>query len=225
MRDAKTVAVIGLGNFGAHFARTLAGLGHTVIAVDKDEDRVQSFGRDLAKAVAADIAKKEVYRAVGIDSADLAIVSLGDRIDLSAMATLHLKELGVKEIWVKVISEDHAEMMRLIGASRTIFPERDIAERLAHSLSHPSLVDQLSLADDFGILEFRLPDSLAGRSLIDLDLRRSHKVNVIAIHDSATGESHLNPDPTQPLAKGDILYILGLLEDLDAFQADLKNSK
>jgi trk system potassium uptake protein TrkA len=222
MKKHLTVLVVGLGNFGAHVARTLTGLGHTIIALDKDEDRVQAVGRELSKAAVADISRREIYKALGADEADIAIVSLGDRIDLSALAVLHLKDLGVKEIWVKVVSDDHAELMKLIGASSTIFPEQEMAERLARSLDQPSIVEQLSLAADFGILEFILPDALAGQTLIDLDLRRKYGVNVIAVHDAGRGESSLNPDPTQPLARGDILYILGLLKDLERFQDSFK---
>lgn len=218
MSENLTVVIIGMGNFGAHLAHTLTSLGHTVIAIDKDEDRIQALGRDLAKAAVADISNKEIYMSIGADHADIAVVSLGDHIDLSALAALHLKELGVKEIWVKVISDDHAHLMKLIGATNTIFPEKDMAERLARSLDQPSIIEQLSLAADFGILEFILPDSMAGQTLIDLDLRPRFGVNVIAIHDAARGQSSLNPDPTQPLAKGDILYILGLLADLEKFQ-------
>ncbi len=222
MKRHLTVVVVGLGNFGSYMARTLARLGHTVIAIDKNEERVHAVGRDLAKAVTANVATKEIYREVGAGGADLAVVSLGERIDLSALATLHLKELGVKEIWVKVISEDQAQMMHMIGATNTIFPERDMAERLALGLHQPYITDRLKIADDFGILEFQLPEHLAGKSLIDLDLRRRFSVNVIALHDNETGESLLNFDPKQPLAEGEILYILGLLKNLERFQESFK---
>jgi len=221
MKRKHTIAVIGLGNFGLHVARSLSRLGHTVIAVDIDEDKIQAVGRDLAKAVGADITKKEVLRTVGAGDVDLAIISLGDRIDLSALATLYLKELGVKDIWVKVISEDHAKLMRRIGASDTIFPERDMAERLARRISNPNIVERLSLAEEIGILEFTLPQSLAGKSLIELDLRRRFAVNVIAVERTDGKSGGLNPDPDKPLAAGDKLYILGLLHDLDRFQREI----
>jgi trk system potassium uptake protein TrkA len=225
MKRQLTVAVIGLGNFGLHAASALSKLGHTVIAVDQNEDKVQSVGRQLAKAVEADISKKEVLKAIGVGEADLAVVSLGNRIDLSALATLYLKELGVKEIWVKVISDDHAELMRLIGATETIFPERDMAERMARRLSQPNIVERVNLAEDFGILEVRLPEEWQGKSLAKLELRRHYGVNVIAIKDDTGRKSLLNPDPTEPLAKGDILYVIGLLEDLEALQQALKDKK
>ena len=215
--------MIGPGNFGSYLALTLTKFGHTVIAVYKNPDRVQAVGRELAKAVEADVAKKDVLKAIGLDTADLALVSLGNGIDLSTLATLYIKELGVEEIWVKVVSEDHAEVMRLIGANRTIFPEKEMAERLARSLHHPNIVERVSIAEDFGILEYTLPDSFAGKSLIDLDLRRNYKVNVVAMHAAGASEASLNPDPTQPLAKGDILFILGLLEDLENLKESLKD--
>ncbi len=225
MKRQLTIAVIGLGNFGFHAARALTKHGHTVIAVDRNGEKVQSIGRDLAKAVEADVAKKDVLKAIGIGDVDLAVVSLGDRIDLSALATLYIKELGVKEIWVKVISEDHAELMRLIGATETIFPERDMAERMARRLSQPNIIERVNLSEDFGIIEIRLPEELEGKSLVELDLRRRFSVSVVAVMDEQGNKSVLNPDPTNSLDKGDLLYVLGLLEDLEAFQKALKEKK
>ena len=225
MKRQLTIAVIGLGNFGFHAARALAKHGHTVIAVDRNSDKVQSIGRDLAKAVEADVSKKDVLKAIGVGDADLAVVSLGDRIDLSALATLYLKELGVKEIWVKVISEDHAELMRLIGATETIFPEHDMAERMARRLSQPNIIERVNISEDFGIIEVRLPEELIGKSLVELNLRRRFSVSVVAVMDEPGNKSILNPDPTKPLDKGDLLYVLGLLEDLEKFQNALKEKK
>jgi trk system potassium uptake protein TrkA len=225
MKRQLTVAVIGLGNFGLHAARALSKLGHIVIAVDQNEDKVQSIGSQLTKAVEADVSKKEVLKAIGVGGADLAVVSLGNRIDLSALATLHLKELGVKEIWVKVISDDHAELLLLIGATETIFPERDMAERMARRLSQPNIVERVNLAEDFGILEIRLPEEWRGKSLVELDVRKKFGINVIAIKDDTGRKSILNPDPKEPLAKGDILYVIGLLDDLEALQVALAEKK
>lgn len=217
-----TILIIGLGNFGAQVARSMAEMGHQVIAVDGIEEKVHSVGESVTKAVIADSRKKEVLQSIGAGEADLAVVSLGDRIDNSALTTLHLKELGLNEIWVKVISEDHAELMRRIGASNTIFPERDMAVRLAQRLSRPNIVERLSFTADFGILEFTVPETMAGKNLIELDLRRKYKVNVIGLKEVSDERSYLNPDPTQSLSEGDILFLLGMLEDLENFQEEIK---
>lgn len=222
LRRRLTVLVIGLGNFGAHVARSMAENNHAVIAMDRNDDAVAAVGDAVAKAVIGDACKKDVLASIGAGDADLAIVSLGDRIDFSALATLHLKELGINEIWVKVVSEDHAELMRRIGASNTIFPEKDLALRLARRLSQPNIVERLSFSADFGILEFTLPKRLAGKTLVDLDLRRKFSINAIGLKEVDGSKSYLSPDPTQPLAEGDTLFLLGDLDDLEKFQQEMK---
>jgi trk system potassium uptake protein TrkA len=193
-----------------------------VIAVDSDEERVAAIGDQVAKAVVADSRKKDVLQSIGAEEVDLAIISLGDRIDFSALTTLHLKEIGINEIWVKVISEDHAELIRRVGASNTIFPEREMAVRLAKRLSLPNIVERLSFSADFGILEFKIPEKLSGRTLIDLDLRRRYSINAIGLKEMSGNKSYLSPDPTQPLNEGDLLFLLGDLDSLEEFQGDIK---
>lgn len=217
-----TIVVIGLGNFGSHVARQMAAMGHTVIAVDIDEEKVEYVGDEVTKAVIADGCKKEVLSSIGAEDADLAVISLGTRIDYSALATLHMKELGVNEIWVKTISEDHAELIRRVGASNVIFPEREMAIRLAQRLSRPNIVERLSFAADFGILEYTVPEFLDGKTLIDLDLRRKFSINAIGLREISEDKSFLNPDPSEPLSEGDTLFLLGMLEDLERFQNETK---
>ena len=222
LRRRLTVMVIGLGNFGAHMARAMAENGQAVIAVDVSEDAVAAVGDTVAKAVIGDACKKDVLSSIGAADADLAVVSLGDRIDYSALTTLHLKELGINEIWVKVISDDHAELMHRVGASNTIFPERDLAIRLARRLSRPNIVERLSFSADFGILEFDISKKNAGKTLIELDLRRNFTINAIGLKEVDGSKSYLSPDPTQPLAEGDTLFLLGNLDDLEKFQQEMK---
>ena len=224
MSKRLNVVVIGLGNFGFHLAREIAKLGHRVIAVDQNIDKVQSIGKDVTKAVEADITRKDVIASIGLGDADLAVVSLGKHIDLSALATLYLKELGLRDIWVKVVSEDHAQLMRLIGATDTIYPERDMAERVARRINYPNIVDRLSLSADLGILEVYLTEELEGKTLVDLDLRRRFDVNVIAVRGAKDPGGRINPDPTRPLAAGEELFILGTIDNLQRLQKELPMS-
>jgi trk system potassium uptake protein TrkA len=221
-RKSLSVLVIGLGNFGANVAREMARMNHIVIAIDKNEDQVQAISDHISKAIIGDATKKSVLESIGAKDMDLAVVSLGDRIDNSALATLYLQELGINEIWVKVVSEDHAELIRRIGTPHTIFPERDMAIRVAHKLSKPNIVERLSFSSDLGILEFKVTEKLEGKSLVDLNLRRNYSINVIGQRESRSDRSHLSPDPTQPLIEGDILFLLGTLEDLERFQEAAK---
>ena len=222
IRKKLTIMVIGLGNFGHHVAKAMNDMGHTVIALDVSEDKVHSIGDFVDKAVIGDACKKDVLQSIGASEVDLAIVSLGERIDYSALATLHMKDLGVNEIWVKAVSDDHAELMRRIGASNTIFPEKEMAFRVAQRLSRPNIVERLSFAADFGILEYTVPEQLEGKGLIDLDLRRRYSINVIGLKEVKKDTSTLSPDPTQPLFAGDTLFLLGNLDDLEKFQHESK---
>lgn len=220
-----SVLVIGLGNFGANVAREMARMNHVVVALDKDEDQVQAISDDIDKAVIGDVTKKSVLESLGAADMDMAVISLGDRIDNSALATLYLQELGVHDIYVKVVSEDHAELIRRIGTPNTVFPERDMAIRIAQRLSKPNIVERLSFSSNLGILEFKLPESLEGKSLVDLNLRRKYSINVIGLKEMRSESSHLSPDPTQPLVEGDILFLLGTMENLEQFQEDVRNEE
>lgn len=222
--ERKSVLVIGLGNFGANVAREMASMGHSVIAIDWDEDLVQAISESIDKAVIGDVTKKSVLESVCTAHFDLAVVSLGDRIDFSALATLYLQELKIDKIYVKVVSNDHAELMKRIGAYQTIFPERDMAIRVAQRMSTPNIVEYLGISPDLGILEYKVTEQVEGKSLVDLNLRRDYSINVIGLKELRSDESHLSPDPTQPLLEGDVLFLLGKTADLESFQKAMKKS-
>jgi trk system potassium uptake protein TrkA len=208
------VAVIGLGRFGFHVARELHLAGHEVLAIDSDPSHVQRIRDFSSIAVVLDAREKERLEALGIRDFDVVVVSLGERVDVSALVTLHLKELGVKRLITKAGSEDHRKLLELIGVDEVVFPEREVATRLAHRLNTPNVIDYIPLGQDSSIHEVTPPESFIGQSLGDLKLRNRFKVQVLAIRDTETREVRINPDAGVSLKPTDALLVLGRNEDL-----------
>jgi len=206
-------AVIGLGKFGATVVRTLFARGHEVIAIDQDRERVQDL-RDVAtQAIEADCTDQETLRALGIHDADAVVVSLGERMDASILVTLYLRDLGLKEIVVKAISEDHGKVLHLIGATEIVHPERDTARRVARGLGLRSIVEYLPLASDSSLVEVKAPVEFVGRTLAELEIRKRFQVLVVAIK---RGESLLlATGGDERLQPGDVLVLVGRDVDLD----------
>lgn len=205
----KTFVVIGLGKFGFYLAKHLFERGHDVIAIDVDKEVVQEIKDHSTKAIIADATSKDTMLSLGIQNVDTAIVSLGTRMDHSILVTLHLKEIGVKDIFVKAITEDHRKILNIIGAKEVIFPERDMAEKLAHSLSSPNLLDYLPLSEGISIMELVPLHQFIGKSIKDIQLRNKFGVQVIAIKELVPERMNLIPSSDTVVKESDILVLIG----------------
>lgn len=208
------VAVIGLGRFGHHVARQLHEAGHDVLAIDISAENVQRIKDYTSRAVVLDARDKNRLDALGIRDFDVVVVSLGERIDASALVALHLKEVGCRRIVTKAGSEDHAKLLDIIGVHEIIFPEREAAERLAHRLASANLLDYVPLGDEFSIHEMAPPEPLIGKTLEEARLRNRFGIQVIGIRDMLTQEVHINPDPKFRIKDSDALLVLGRNPDL-----------
>lgn len=205
----KRFIIIGLGNFGAGVAETLHRGGHDVIAVDIDDNAVDRIAQYVGRAAVGDGKDSRVLERVGARDADAAIVSTGDDITAAVLTTLSLRDLGIREIYVKVISRDHARVMEKLGVTETIFPERESALRLGHRIANQTLLNYVQLGEDFSVQEMAVPDSWVGRSLRKLELPRRYRISVIAVHDVLTDTMKPVPDPDAPLKESDTLLIAG----------------
>jgi len=214
MKKTKRFAVIGLGKFGFYLARSLFERGHDVIAIDIDKDVVQEIKDYSTQAIIADATNKDTLLSLGIKDVDIAVVSLGTRMDHSILVTLHLKEIGLNEIVVKAITEDHRKILSMIGATEVIFPERDMAEKLAHSLSSPNIMDFLPLTEGVSIMEVVPLKSFVGKSIKDIQLRNKFGVQVIAVKEIVPERMNLIPAPDTIVKESDVLVLMGRDEDL-----------
>lgn len=210
----KRFVIVGLGNFGANVATTLYKHGHEVIAVDISQETVDIVAQNVTRAVVGDGRDAVVLSHLGGKESDIGIVSTGDDITASVLATLALLDLGVKKVVVKVVSEDHARVMRRVGAAETVFPERDSAQNLASSLLDDSIVSYQRLGSGFGVQEMNTPPRWCGKTLVELQLRSTYQLSVVGVHDTRTDELVIPPDPTVPLRSTDTLILAGSDEAL-----------
>jgi trk system potassium uptake protein TrkA len=212
------ILVIGLGRFGFHVAKMLHARGHEVVAVDVDEGNVQRIRDSCSRAVRLDARDKERLEALGPKHFDVVIVSLGERLDASALIALHLKELGVRRIITKAGSEDHAKLLEKLEVHEIVFPEREAAERLVRRLSNRNLMDFVPLGEGASIEEIAAPAAFVGKSLVDLDLRKRFGVQVVGVRDALTDQVSLNPPADFRILDSHSLIVLGENEDLARLQ-------
>jgi trk system potassium uptake protein TrkA len=204
--------VIGLGRFGSAIATTLAELGHDVIGVDSNEDHVRQMADAIAQAVQLDATDARALRAAGIADVNVAVVSIGENIESSLLAVMLLHELGVRTVVAKAVTPLHGRILERLGVSRVIFPERDMAIRLAHSLVMPNVLDYVELSRDFSFVELPAPPAFLGQTLRQLELRPKYGLTLIAIkRRAADGNETTNvaPSAEEVLHKDDVLVLLG----------------
>lgn len=210
----KRYIIIGLGNFGAGVAESLHAAGHDVIALDVDENAVDRVAPFVARAALGDGRDLKTLERLGAADADAAVISTGDDITASVLATLTLRDIGVREIYAKVVSREHARVMEKLGVTETVFPERESALRLGRRIANRSLLNYISLGSDFSVQEMAVPDPWVGQSLRELQLPRRYRISVIAVHDVLTDAMVPVPDPDAPLKESDTLLVAGKDEHL-----------
>lgn len=210
----KRFVVIGLGNFGASVAQALHAAGHDVIALDTNEGAVDAIAPHVTRAAVGDGKQLAMLERVGAGGADAGVVSTGEDVTASILATMALRDLGVREIYAKVISLDHARVMTKMGVTETIFPERESALRLATRMSSRGILNYVKLGGDFSIQEMAVPQKWIGRTLRDLQLPRRYRISVVAVHDMLRDEMSPVPDPETRLTESDTLLVAGKDADL-----------
>ncbi len=218
----KSIAIIGLGNFGFNFAKNIQSHGFNVITIDTNPDLVQAISEFIPRAIVADATDKKQLKDVGIDAVDLAVVSLGDRMDKSIMTVLHLKSLGVKNIHVKVTSEEHEHIMKLLEVTNVIHPEKDAARRLARKIVSPNILDYLPLKGEFSIMEMEAPEEFFGRNLIEMNLRQEYGITIMAIGEKNSEKITVAPEPSHTIKDNSVLIIIGANKNIERFQNRFK---
>ena len=222
-------AVIGLGRFGFSVAKTLSEKGHQVLGLDIDEDKVQDVSEIVTQAICADATDEKALKAVGVENVDVAIVGMGDNIEASILTTLVLKELGIKEIVAKAVTEDHRKVLQRVGATRVVAPEKDMGIRVANSLASPAVVEHIELSEDSSIAELIPPREYINKSLQDIDIRKKYGLNIIAIKKKmkivgkdgeVKEEEKINvaPEPGDTIRESDILIVVGTNEHIEEFK-------
>ncbi|WP_024336504.1 potassium channel family protein [Desulfotignum balticum] len=215
----KQFAVIGLGNFGFHAAKALFEDGNEVLAIDVNRVRVQAIDPFSTEAMILDATDKEALKSLGLENMDAVIVSTGTKISISILICLYLQEIGAKKILAKALDDDHAKILKRVGATEIIHPERDMALRVSKGLSRPNILDFIPLAEEFDLIQVGPPREFIGKSLMDLNLRAKYNVHVIAIKELVPENFILVPPASFVIKDSDILIILGKTADVRKIKA------
>ena len=207
-------AVFGLGRYGRAVAKELAANGEEVLAIDISEDMVNSVASELPFCKCADITDAEVIKSLDIGNIDTVVIAMASNLEASVMATILCKEAGVKNVITKCASEMGCRIMSKVGADKVVFPENESGIRLARNLLKQGLVDIADLSENVSMIQMQVRPEWAGKTLRELDLRKRHLVNVVAVVDA--GKIDYEVDPDKVLSKDMQLIMLAESSKLDA---------
>jgi len=206
--------VIGAGNFGATAAVELAAAGCEVVIIDMNPERLEEVRDRVTQAVVGDGTDRDLLEkfARGVD---LAVVSLGDRMDASLLAAHILKEMGVPKIVAKAVSRDHGEILRVLGVREVVFPEREAAKRMVFSLVNPNALDLLEVTDQFNVAEIAVPERFYRRSVRDLNLQAKYGFYVLGVRNALEDKLIAPLSPNYVFRPDDIMVVVGDLSGLE----------
>lgn len=210
-KDSRTYGIIGLGRFGYALASELAEAGAELLVIDRDEEKVREL-RDVTENayVVKNLDKKSLLE-TGIKNCDVAVVCIGEQMGTSILTTLHLVSIGIPTVIAKANSAEHGEILERLGAE-VVYPERDMAVRLALRLESSRILDFVQLSKKINITKVAVPDSMVGQSIKSLNLRSKLGVNIIAIENKESVMEDVRPE--YELRQNDILYISGSEEGM-----------
>ncbi len=205
-KDKNIYGIVGLGRFGYALAVELAEAGAEIIVLDRDEDKVRELREYTENAYIVKSLDKKTLMSTGIQNCDIAVVGIGEHLDTSILTTLNLVSLGIPHVIAKCTSPEHGEILEKLGAE-VVYPERDIAVRLAHRLEASRMLDYIQLSETLNISKLLVPRSLVGKTVKESDLRGRYGVNIIAIENGNGIRESIAPDDT--FSAGDILFLSG----------------
>ncbi|HKK52369.1 MAG TPA: TrkA family potassium uptake protein [Myxococcota bacterium] len=209
------VLVIGLGAFGVWYSKTMRELGHEVIAIDQDETLVDRHVDTVSRGVVGDATDRALLERIIGSHLDAAVIAAGEDLAATILAFMALRELGVEQIYAKAHSVEAARALEQLGVTEAVFPELESGARLAHRMLSKSILEYTAIGEGVSIQEISVPKSWEGRSILQIEPREAHGLQIVAVRDSLTGELALPPDPAQVLTPSHSLLIAGQDEKLE----------
>ena len=208
----KTYAVFGLGRYGRSVAEELINSGAEVLAVDINQDNVDSAIETIPVCKCADVTEQEVINRLGISNIDVVIIAMASNLEASVMAITLCKEAGVKTVIAKCGNEMHQKIFSRIGADHVVFPEKESGTRLAKNLLTSGFSDMIELSEDVSMVEIDVKENWVGKTLVELNLRKKYTINIVAIRDGKNINTSI--DPELPLKEGMRLIVIAQTEKL-----------
>ncbi len=215
---AASFGIIGLGRFGMALATTLADAGKEVIVIDKDESKVKVMRQYTDYAFVADNLSTETLKEIGMQNCDVAVVCIGEKLDISILTTMSLIELGVPRVISKALSAEQGAVLSKLGAE-VVYPERDMAIRLGKKLVSNNFLEFISLDNSVEIRQIKVPDRMAGQSISEIGIRQKFGLNIIAIENGNVTEIEVTPD--YRLKYEDIIVVIGKVHNIDNFEKSI----
>lgn len=205
-KDTNTYGIVGLGRFGHALAMELAAAGADLIVLDKDEEKIRELRDYTENAFVVTNLDKKTLSETGIQNCDVAIVGIGEQLDTSILTTLNLVSLGIPTVMAKAASQEHGEILEKLGA-QVVYPERDMAIRLANRLEASRMLDYIQLSEKLNISKLLVPQRMIGRTVLDVNLRKEFGVNIIGVENDGSLTEIVAPGYV--FRKGDILFLSG----------------
>jgi len=208
----KTIGIIGLGRFGGTLAKQVAALGHEVVGIDIEETLVQKLAPYLTHSIVGDFSDEDTIRQLNLQELDVVVIAIGDNLKAKLLSAMVLKELHTPYIVAKASTTMESKLLERVGADLIIFPEMDMAERVAQMLTRENIVDYFQLSQDICLVEMGIPQFMVGHTLVELDIRKHYNVNIVAVKRDKNVIAP--PNPNNPLQDDDMLIVIGRNEDI-----------
>lgn len=212
----KSFIVMGCGRFGESCAKTLMELDNEVLVIDEDYDKIKNISNDVTTAIQCDIMDEMAMKEIGLSNFDVAIISIGASLTAAIMGTMLAKEAGVKYILAKAPSVREGSILKKVGADKIIYPERDMAKRVAHNLTSKNILDFFQISPKYSMVEQKIHDDWVNLDLEELKIRKRYGVTVVAVERG--GDIIVSPSSDLQLMEGDILVIIGSNEQINKIE-------
>ncbi len=207
--------IIGLGRFGTALAEALASAGKEILAIDQNENKIKAVRHFAENAFVVKSLDKETLEEAGIQNCHTIIVCIGQAIDVSILTTLHVISMGIPRVISKATSYEQGQVLEKLGAE-VIYPEHDMAIRLANKLLSSNILETIELQNDIVVSELKLTNKLRGKSILDSNIRQKFKLNIIALEQDGIGTADISPDII--LKENDKIVVVGKGNDIVRFQ-------
>ena len=215
----KSVLIIGIGRLGSHLAEKMQDLGHDVMILDNREEKIAHLVSKISDARVAEYTREDVLAALDIPSFDICFVTVGDNLEASILTTVNLKKLGAKYVAARARDDLQCEILKKIGADEIIYADGETADKLAIRHNGSNIFDYVALSDGYAIFEVPIIKQWVGKSIIELDVRRKFKLNIIAI--KRDGKLDPSPMPDFIFEANDHIFVIGKSQDVFKMSAKI----
>ncbi|GFI62100.1 Ktr system potassium uptake protein A [Clostridiales bacterium] len=210
----KSVLMIGMGRFGHHLCKNMAELGNEIMIIDENEKAIEDLAGDITGALIGDCTNPEVLKSLGIDNYDICFVCIGSNFQSSLEITSQLKELGAKYVVSKANRDIHAKFLLRNGADEVIYPDRDIAEKVAKKFTSDNVFDYIELTDDYSVYEIPPLPKWAGKTITESEIRPKYKISILGIKHN-DGRVTMLPPADYEISADDHLMVIGSAGDVE----------